>query len=147
MPRWLVFSGFLVYLMFLIYLLLFSELLGRQIFDATGTVSYNFVLFREIKRYWIYREQLGFWAVFINLPGNVLAFVPMGLFLPTLWKRCRSFFLMLIVAALFSVAIETLQLYYAVGSFDVDDILLNTIGGGLGYLIYRMGSGHHEKKR
>lgn len=138
LPRWLVFSSFLVYLLFLVYMLLFSELMGRQLSGAeTGdTLSYNFVLFREIKRFWRYRQQLGFWAVFVNLAGNVLAFIPLGIYLPALWKRCRHFLLMLVMAALFSVVIETLQLYYGVGSFDVDDIFLNTVGGGVGYLLY-----------
>ena len=32
---------------------------------------------------------------------------------------------------------ELLQLVFKVGSFDVDDLFLNTIGGLLGYLVYK----------
>ena len=37
---------------------------------------------------------------------------------------------------LLSLSFETLQLIFKVGSFDVDDLLLNTIGGMLGYLAF-----------
>lgn len=37
-----------------------------------------------------------------------------------------------------SLCIETTQLIFRVGSFDVDDLLLNTLGGALGYLAYSM---------
>ena len=36
-----------------------------------------------------------------------------------------------------SLLVELLQLVFKVGSFDVDDLLLNTIGGLLGYLVYK----------
>ena len=39
--------------------------------------------------------------------------------------------------AVLSLLVELLQLVFKVGSFDVDDLLLNTIGGLLGYLVYK----------
>lgn len=36
-----------------------------------------------------------------------------------------------------SLLVELLQLVFKVGSFDVDDLFLNTIGGLLGYLVYK----------
>ena len=38
----------------------------------------------------------------------------------------------------FSLMLETLQLVFKVGSFDVDDMLLNTLGAAAGYLCYRL---------
>ena len=35
-----------------------------------------------------------------------------------------------------SLAFETTQLLTGLGVFDVDDIILNTSGGALGYIIY-----------
>ena len=52
---------------------------------------YNLVLFREIKRFIIYRDQLGTFAVFSNLFGNILIFMPFGYFL-TMAGKSRSFF-------------------------------------------------------
>ena len=39
---------------------------------------------------------------------------------------------------LLSFGIETAQLLTKVGAFDVDDIFLNTLGGCLGYIIFRL---------
>ena len=61
---------FVLYVIFIIYFLLFSDWYGR-----TGEMQeyhYNLVLFQEIKRFWQYREQLGFFAMFTNLFGNVI---------------------------------------------------------------------------
>ena len=38
----------------------------------------------------------------------------------------------------FSLLVETIQLVSKVGSFDVDDLLLNTTGGILGFLLYKI---------
>ena len=80
---------FILYILFIIYFLIFSEWYGR-----TGVMEeyhYNLVLFKEIKRFWEYREQLGMFAVFTNLFGNVLIFVPFGFFMP-MASKYRSFF-------------------------------------------------------
>ena len=124
---------FVLYIGFLIYFLIFSDWYGR-----TGEMQeyhYNLVLFKEIKRFWQYRHQLGFFAMFTNLFGNVIIFIPFGFFLPMASKYRRCF------ATLFwsfglSLCVETFQLLTKVGSFDVDDILLNTIGGVAGHIIF-----------
>ena len=52
---------------------------------------YNLVLFREIKRFILYRNQLGTFAVFSNLFGNILIFMPYGYFL-TMAGEKKNFF-------------------------------------------------------
>lgn len=96
---------------------------------------YNFVLFKEIKRFWEYRDQLGSYAMFTNLFGNVLIFVPFGFFMP-MASRYRSFFSTLFYSFGLSLGVETFQLITKVGSFDVDDLFLNTIGGIFGYITF-----------
>lgn len=95
---------------------------------------YNLVLFQEIKRFWLYRGQLG-WVSYANLFGNVLIFMPFGFFMP-MASRYRSFFLTLFYSFSLSFLVEAFQLITKVGSFDVDDLLLNTIGGVIGYMIF-----------
>lgn len=80
--------------------------------------------------------MIGNFAVFINLAGNVLAFVPFGFFLPMLNRHTRGIFRMALFTFEFSFLVETIQLVSRVGSFDVDDLTLNTLGGILGYLIF-----------
>ncbi len=99
---------------------------------------YNLTLFREIKRFWIYRKQLGTMAWVINIIGNVAAFLPYGFFLPILSKKFQNCFKVFLLSFLLSLAVELLQLIFKVGCFDVDDLLLNIIGGVIGYGIYRL---------
>lgn len=128
------YSLFAIYLLYLFYFLFFAELMGRA--DENRRYAYNLELFKEIKRFITYRHILGFRAVFLNLAGNVIGFIPFGYFLPINSSRCRNFFFVVLLTFTTSLVIEGLQLIFKVGSFDVDDILLNTLGGLIGYLIY-----------
>lgn len=124
---------FLLYLILLTYFLFFAESYGRV--SAQREYRYNLELFKEIQRFWNYREELGWFSVF-NLLGNVIAFVPFGCILPVIWKKTRGFFRILFLTFGFSLAVETVQLITKVGIFDVDDLLLNTLGGIVGYFAF-----------
>jgi glycopeptide antibiotics resistance protein len=125
---------FVLYLLALAYFLFFAESTGRTVDDRT--YQYNLRLFREIHRFVTYRKQLGYMAVTLNLAGNVLAFVPFGLFLPLLVRSTRAFTKTLVWGFSFSLLVEIIQLFGKVGSFDVDDILLNTAGAVCGYVLF-----------
>lgn len=125
---------FLIYLGFLAYFLFFAELMGRT--QEQMEYHYNLVLFKEIKRFITYRDILGTEAVLLNLVGNVAAFMPFGFFFPVISRRTRHWYVMVLLGAAFSLGIECIQLATKVGSFDVDDILLNTIGSLLGYWMF-----------
>ena len=71
------------------------------------------------------------------LVGNIIAFMPFGSFLPIYSKRCRNVWMTVLYSFELSLLVELLQLVFKVGSFDVDDLFLNTIGGLLGYLVYK----------
>ena len=129
---------FVLYIVFLVYFLFLAEWYGR-----TGTgedYRYNLELFREIRRFITYRELLGMFAVFANLFGNILIFVPYGFFISMAAER-RGFFKTLFCSFGLSLCVELVQLVTRVGSFDVDDILLNTIGGILGYILFAICNG------
>ena len=124
---------FVLYIVFIIYFLIFSDWYGR-----TGEIQeyrYNLVLFREIRRFWNYRDQIGLFAMFTNLFGNVIIFMPFGFFMP-MASRYRSCFSAVFYSFGLSLCVETFQLLTRVGSFDVDDLLLNTVGGLAGYVIF-----------
>ena len=133
---------FLLYVVFLIYFLFLAEWYGRT--GISEEYRYNLELFREIKRFIIYREQLGVFAVFANLAGNILIFVPYGFFI-SVASRERGFFKTLFFSMGLSLCVEIIQLFTRVGSFDVDDILLNTIGGVFGYIIFLICNGIRRK--
>ncbi len=139
---------FVLYIVFVFYFLLVSEVYGR-----TGELSgyrYNLVLFKEIKRFWNYRKQLGMFAATTNLAGNVLIFLPFGFFMP-MASKYRSFLSTSFYSLAFSLIVEISQLFMKVGCFDVDDLLLNTIGGMLGYIAFtvcnRIRRSYAKKKR
>lgn len=127
---------FAAYLAFLCYFLFFAESMGRCFSERT--YHYNLMPFKEICRFWVHRQTLGFWSVALNLVGNVVAFIPFGMFLPWLYERCRRFSITVLFCFEFSLFVEITQLVFKVGSFDVDDILLNTLGGILGFCGYRV---------
>ena len=124
---------FVLYIIFVFYFLLISEIYGR-----TGEMQeyhYNLVLFKEIKRFWNYRRQLGIFATATNLLGNVLIFLPFGFFM-AMASKYRSFLSTLVYSFALSLTVEISQLFMKVGCFDVDDLLLNTIGGMLGFITF-----------
>ncbi|MEE1085740.1 MAG: VanZ family protein [Schaedlerella sp.] len=126
---------FVFYIIFLIYFLCFSEWYGRT--GDLGTYRYNLMPFKEIKRFWEYREVLGTFTVFANLFGNILIFVPYGFLISTFSRRGRinrSFLWSIILCT----GVELFQLFTRVGSFDVDDIILNTLGGLLGWFLFKI---------
>lgn len=125
---------FTAYLIVLLYFTIFSESLGRT--EANAELRYNLILFTEIKRFWIYRQQLGLWACFMNIVGNVLAFIPCGYLIPAIISSRRSFADAVFTGFLVSFIIECTQLVFRVGSFDVDDLLLNTLGAAIGYIVW-----------
>lgn len=74
-------------------------------------------------------------AAVINLAGNVVMFIPLGIFLPRLWEGLRRFRKVLLSAALIIIAVELIQLFTLVGSCDIDDLILNLIGTVIGYAV------------
>lgn len=130
---------FALYVIAIVYFLLLSDAYGR----AEGYVNYryNIVPLQEIRRF-VHSIMNGgsikFMDVIVNLLGNVLAFVPFGALIRWVRNQRTNFGIAVLYTFLFSLAIELIQLFTKVGVFDVDDLLLNTCGGALGYAIYRI---------
>lgn len=130
---WILFT---IYIGTLFYFMFFSEHYGRTVMYLD--YKYNLKPFQEIRRFWVYRGQLGLESVVVNLFGNVLAFVPYGMVLPMLSEKRRNIFLVTLLTFEFSLIIEVTQLLTKAGCFDVDDLILNTLGGVLGYILYKI---------
>lgn len=76
--------------------------------------------------------------VLVNVVVNLVLFAPMGFFVPMLFKekiKNTKQFLLLILGI--TVSIEVLQFFTFSGTFDVDDIILNTIGAVIIYLLMK----------
>lgn len=128
---------FLMYILLLIYFLFFAEWYGRTS-EVHLEPQYNLVPFLEIKRFWTYREQIGIWNVFLNLAGNVIGFLPFGFILPIISPDLKRGGLVVFFGMMMSIMVEMLQLIGCVGSCDIDDVILNTLGAFLGYVCFRI---------
>ena len=125
---------FILYISLLIYLVFFAESFGRT--EISGARRYNLELFKEIRRFYVYRNTLGIYAFLLNVAGNVLIFIPFGFILPIIGKKKANIFKTLLITVIFVFVIECIQFALNVGSFDVDDILLNSIGSLIGHIIF-----------
>jgi|BioPla2DNA2_1021312.scaffolds.fasta_scaffold07690_7 D-alanyl-D-alanine carboxypeptidase/VanZ family protein len=73
----------------------------------------------------------------MNLWGNILLFVPVGVLLVLSSYKCQKIYVTVFSGAGLSFLIEVLQLFSTRGT-DIDDIILNTVGTLCGYLLGRM---------
>ncbi|MBO4687403.1 MAG: VanZ family protein [Clostridiales bacterium] len=67
---------------------------------------------------------------------NILLFVPLGFLVPVRIEKMRHLWKILLLACLFSLSIEIAQLILHMGWFDTSDIVHNTLGACIGYVIW-----------
>lgn len=72
-----------------------------------------------------------------NIVGNVLIFIPAGVFLPLFLPKCRRFSRFMAVLLLTVVLVELTQLFSLLGMCDMDDLILNALGGIIGFRIWK----------
>ena len=117
----------LLSLTFIIYILCLFQVVTFQD-DVTWSTN-NFIPFREILRY-----NIGSRLFFKNVLGNMFMFLPYGFFVSYLLEN-KEIRLTIFLTIIASIAIEIVQM--SIGRvFDVDDIILNVLGGILGFYIY-----------
>ena len=110
----------------MMYILLLFGLVTNT--DVQG-VSNNFVPFREILRY-----KIGSKYFIWNVIGNICIFAPFGFFM-SIYLDSKKITFPLIVTFISSLTIEVVQRFIG-RSFDIDDIILNCVGGAIGFIIY-----------
>ena len=129
----LIYAGLMVWLMFL----------RRAPFAER---SYNLAPFYTLRQMWtLYGNYERFRRfALVNLLGNVVMFVPLGFFLPAIFRAQRRFLCALFTAALIIAGLEAVQYVTRLGVADVDDLMTNLVGVVLGYVIWRLA---HRKDR
>lgn len=118
----ILFTAFGLYIIILLVLLF-----GK----ASSTQSVNLIPFHTITDYFSNERPLGL----SNVIGNVLLFIPMGVYL-SLFTRSRKFWLTVLSIALISISAEVFQYSIHVGAADIDDVILNIMGGLVGIALY-----------
>lgn len=104
---------------------------------SSGAWGVNFIPFKTMKSYIKYS---GFFHIFSNILGNILIFMPYGFLLPLLYKKAQSVSAIFRYSISLSIFIEFIQFFIG-RSVDIDDVILNTLGGIVGYLIFRRRKG------
>lgn len=128
---WFLFGA---YSLFMIYLLFF----GFNRSSRPEQRMYNVIPFKTISSYIVNYSHYNFGTWFINLFGNVGAFVPFGFLIPFLFRKVNKWAQITLLFLGLLLTVETLQFIFRVGSFDVDDILLNVLGGWIGFAIFKI---------
>ena len=133
------------YLGFISYFGFLSKLAGRkQLHEG----RYNLVPFYSIHQYFTASGSSGAISFIINILGNLIVFMPVGIFVSYFSKNtvgAKRLFLVTMIGLAFSFCVESIQFIFSVGVFDVDDLILNTIGAVLGFLIYMTYQSMHTK--
>lgn len=133
--KWLLLTAifFGVYLLILVQLIVLKPPVYFSTVNSLLTLSNgNYLPFRTILGYLGGEPS---WRIAIdNLLGNILLFIPMGIFLPSLFRTItwKGIFA---VALGFSLTLEISQLFF-IGTPDIDDVILNTFGAILGYCVF-----------
>ena len=104
----------------------------------------------NLRPFYTIRIQLMFidrgWAK-LNLLGNTVSFLPFGYLLPLAYPRLGSFAKVFLTGLGSVLLIEVFQFYTRLGSFDVDDVMLNMAGIAAGYLLMRSAGRAFPKKK
>ena len=69
---------------------------------------------------------------------NILMLVPLGFLLPFIWPATAKLICTVLYGFSFSVLIEVSQLFTTARTTDIDDVLMNTLGALIGYLLFRL---------
>lgn len=118
------------YLFFLMYILLLFQIVTFE--DTNVEIDMNNLIpFKEILRY-----KLGSRLFFKNVIGNIVLFIPYGIF-ASMYTKIEKPFHAICLVLFASVIVEVTQAMIG-RVFDIDDILLNVIGGIIGFLIYSL---------
>lgn len=146
---------FVLYLDLLIYLLFFSEFYRRNRYEWNRLPlfsleniksSTNLIPFRNIYLYIekLIASKINVGVFITNIIGNLVAFAPFGFFVPVLLKNkiknTKNFIIFMIITVFI---VEVLQFLTRVGTADIDDIILNTIGA---LIVYKITTSEYVKE-
>ena len=113
----------ILYFSLLIYWMFFS--FGRTVHSE---YSYNLIPFKTIL--WYFNKNVEPYEFIINIFGNIGVFIPFGILFPIAFKLTQKKGNIALITAL-----EIMQLITKRGCCDVDDVILNTLGFNIGYLL------------
>lgn len=122
---------FVLYVIWLFAFVIYGYcVLQLTILSRTPVPWYDHVDWVFLSRWFDNNEQKAFYI------ANVVMFIPFGILLPMLGKPMRHILIAAPVAVACSIGIEAAQLKYHLGACQLDDVLLNSFGFLIGFLVY-----------
>ncbi|RNA70611.1 VanZ family protein [Alteribacter keqinensis] len=138
-PRAAVTLLFLLYMASLFYVVFFAWNYGSS-YGPVGADGRNLNVVPLLSIHNIYYYSTDIWVPVRILLGNIVMFIPFGYLFPLLYRRWRRSLLGILpvgfLALVLSVFIEVNQYFFTYRVANVDDVILNTIGGLIGASLY-----------
>ena len=128
MKRILSYTLFFVYL----FILLVTAVFERE-WHTFDTPQINLTPLYDLRSDLVRQEH-----AILMLVLNTLIFVPWGVLLPVLYRPFRKFWWIFLAGLGLSLAIEVTQYFGKIGIFETDDLIFNTLGTILGFLLYKL---------
>ncbi|MFJ7746582.1 VanZ family protein [Peribacillus sp. NPDC097295] len=124
--------GTIIYTILIFYFLYLA--FGRlEHFSLSSRNGYTFIFVPEGVPLSFPRLDFGWIYSF----GNIATFIPYGILIPLLYRvSFRKFISLFVLSILF---LETIQALTHLGSFDLDDVFVNTLGATIGFIAYKVG--------
>ena len=125
-----------LYGVFICYILLLIKILFLSRISHLEHRSINLIPFYSIMEY-ISGSSANIKAfAFSNVVGNIVIFIPLGTYL-SLFKNDKRVITNLLFIFIVSLFVEIIQGLLGIGASDIDDIILNCLGGLIGILGYK----------
>ncbi len=127
------------YIILFLSIVVFKYVSPLELFNGNRIIfrGMNLLPFRTIKGYLTGTFYVSQSVVLKNVLGNIVLFVPLGIYLQ-LFKKDKKILPSIFWVFGISTSVEIIQFVLAIGSADVDDILLNCTGGIIGILFYKI---------
>ncbi|AZN42639.1 VanZ family protein [Paenibacillus albus] len=135
----ILYGVFICYLILLTKILILSRVSLADLFDGQRTVvrSINLIPFHSISEFVAGSSANLKRFAFGNVAGNIFIFIPFGVYLSVL-KRNKSVIHNLLFIGIVSICVEIIQGLLGIGTADIDDVILNGLGGWIGIAVYKL---------
>jgi glycopeptide antibiotics resistance protein len=135
----IVWSAFVFYCLVLLYIFVLDRVSHIRPYESIREflLSVNLIPFKTVYEYIekIINNRINVDTAITNLIGNIIVFLPMGAFLPCLFKKMRSFKKTVLTVFFIVLGIELIEIILAMGAFDIDDFIFNLGGAMIGYAL------------
>lgn len=131
-----IYGLFTIYIALLLRITLFKQTSLYNLFAAIGASERSINIIPLVPIYKMISNNISTGRILEVVLGNIIIFIPLGLLLPVILKR-KSSRDILLGSFLLSASIKTAQLIFGLGNTDINDLILNTLGTIIGYLLFK----------